>query len=354
MKPRFLLLLPTALLLLAPSIAAQDAGKKPPADDKKPAADKVDFVTQILPILEKNCVECHKAPYTDASGKQKRPKGGVILETKDGIAASKKGKLIVAKKPDDSKLIAAISLPADDEDRMPPAKKGDPLPKEQIELLRKWVEQGAEFGTWTGAADKDKGGKDKEPEHGKDHELQELAAGLAPLADDCRAQLAAIHARVEPIADDCPLVHVSFLGAEDQVDDTTIRQLLVAKDHIAGLALARTNISDAAGTMLGQMPHLLQLDLRETRIGDAGVAALASLPHLRRLNLFSTPVGDQGIAALAQCADLTDLYLWQTPASAAAIVALQNAKPRARIVCSAELPEPMADEQTRGRGRRQR
>ena len=96
-------------LLLAASLAAQ-------------AKETVDFEKQIWPILEKRCVECHSTAHPGPDGKMRKPKGGVTLDSKDGITSSKKGTLIVAKKPDDSKLYAAITLPADDDDRMPPKK----------------------------------------------------------------------------------------------------------------------------------------------------------------------------------------------------------------------------------------
>ncbi|MCU0867347.1 MAG: hypothetical protein MUC36_26485 [Planctomycetes bacterium] len=182
--------------LLAVPTLAQDKDKTPPKD-KAPAAKGVDFATQIWPILEKSCVECHAAAHTGADGKMKKPKGGVVLDHKDGILAGKKGKpLFVAKKPDESMIYQSITLPADDEDRMPPAKKGDPLPKDQQELIKKWIEDGGEFGTWTGKKAEE---KPKEGEKGKEKPatppadkpkgktasvdpIPELQKGMKPLA----------------------------------------------------------------------------------------------------------------------------------------------------------------------------
>ena len=161
------------LLLLSSVVVAQ--GKPPegkPAEGGKPAANAVDFEKQILPILEKSCVECHSFGKPGPDGKAKRPKGGVLLDGKDGMMASKKGKLIVPKKADDSLLYKAITLAADNEDRMPPAKKGDPLPKEQTDLIKQWIDEGASFGKWVGKkaeapADKGKEGGGDKPK-GKD------------------------------------------------------------------------------------------------------------------------------------------------------------------------------------------
>ncbi len=134
--------------------------------------EKIDFEKQIWPILEKRCLECHSTAKASPDGRMKKPKGGVVLDGKDGILASKKGKLVVAKKPEDSQIFKSVTLPADDEDRMPTAKKGEPLTQEQTDLIKAWITQGAEFGTWTGkakeaATDKPATDKPGDAPHGK-------------------------------------------------------------------------------------------------------------------------------------------------------------------------------------------
>ena len=116
---RYLLLIATALLAHALSSAR--------------AADKVDFEQQIKPILEFDCVRCH--------GPEK-PKGGLRLDTRGGaLKGGDNGPALVPGKPDQSPLYTSTILPADDDKHMPP--KGDPLKKDQTELLRVWIEQGA-------------------------------------------------------------------------------------------------------------------------------------------------------------------------------------------------------------------
>ena len=95
----------------------------------------VDFDSQIKPILETSCIKCHNSD---------KDKGDLNLETLklsqkggDGGAAITPGDL---KK---SLLIERIKLPADHDDIMPP--KGDPLTKEQITLLEKWITEGAKW-----------------------------------------------------------------------------------------------------------------------------------------------------------------------------------------------------------------
>lgn len=348
-------LLPIASLALASVSAAQTKG--------------VDFQGQIWPILEKHCIECHSTAHTGPDGKLKKPKGGVTLDSKDGITASKKGKVIVAKKPEESLLYGSITLAADDEDRMPPAKKGPPLAKEQTDLIRKWIEDGAGFGTWTGKkpADKDgdKGGKTDKPPAGDkggktdkpadkqkgEHPLVRLQRGLQPVPAATLAAFAAGPFRVQGLGDDSPLLAVSCLGHTDAVDDQALQSLAPIASHIAELDLGRTRVGDDGCKVIATMPRLVSLDLRQTQVGNHGVAALAACKELRSLNLFGTRTGDYGLAALGALRHLEHLYVWQTDTTASAVVRLREGMPGLRVVMAADLPDPMA-EGTGGQRRR--
>jgi len=351
------------------------------AQDKKPGTDPIDFQKQVWPILEKTCLKCHSTASTGADGKLKKPKGGVVLDSKQGITTSKKGKLVVAKKPADSLLYYAISLPADHEDRMPPAKEGDALPKEKQDVILKWIEQGASFGSWTGKAkeggdtgsgekgsgekggekgsgDKGKGDKPDEkpndkPKPGdkpKVDPLARLRQGVKPLAPATLAAFAESPFQVQSVGEDNPLLRVSCAGRTDEVTDASIASLQPLCEHITELDLGRTGVGDAACAVIAKMPRLTVLDLRQSQVGDHGVAALAACRELRSLNLFGTKAGDYAVATLSSLKNLEDLYVWQTEVSAAAVVRLREAVPNVRVVLAAELPEPMAE--TPGNNRR--
>jgi hypothetical protein len=345
------------LFAFAVPIQAQEGKDKPAADTKPAAKGKVDFQTQVLPIFEKNCVECHATATTGADGKLKKPKGGVTLDSKDGITTSKKGKLIVAKKPDDSLLWQSITLPADDEDRMPPPKKGDPLSQEQQELIKKWIDEGAEFGSWTGKkaeppkdkpAEKDKGGdkpapKDPSPGSTKGQALVALQKGLQALPAATLAPFANGPFQVMSLGDGSPLLQVSCHGQTDRVDDGAVATLAPLAGHIAELDLGRSRVGDAGCQVIATMSKLVALDLRQTPITNQGAALLVANKELRSLNLFGTKVGDYALAAFAELKHLEQLYLWQTETSASAIVKLRETLPALRVVIAMDLPEPMAE-----------
>ncbi|MBX9582606.1 MAG: DUF1549 domain-containing protein, partial [Gemmataceae bacterium] len=92
------------------------------------AADPVDYARQVRPVLRERCYACHGALQQKA---KLRVDSGASL-----VAAG----AVVPGKPDEGELLARVAS-ADDDTRMPP--EGHPLTKEQIAVLRAWVEQGA-------------------------------------------------------------------------------------------------------------------------------------------------------------------------------------------------------------------
>ena len=100
-------------------------------------AEGPDFVKEIAPILKASCVKCHNST---------KAKGKLNLETKEGaMKGGKGGKTVVPGKPAESTMIKSIELPADDEDAMPPKDKAPRPNADQLALLKKWIETGANW-----------------------------------------------------------------------------------------------------------------------------------------------------------------------------------------------------------------
>src|SRR4051794_15504701 len=80
------------------------------------AADKIDFATEVKPILESACLSCHGGD---------KPKGGLRLDTRAAaIKGGENGAAVVPGKPQMSPLYTSTILPPGDDKIMPP--KGDP------------------------------------------------------------------------------------------------------------------------------------------------------------------------------------------------------------------------------------
>ncbi len=98
------------------------------------AEEKVDFVKQVLPIFQQNCAKCHG---------EKRGSAGLRLHTAAALKVKwdKQKNLIVPGKPEESELYKRLTLPKDDKKRMP--KGGEPLAKDKIDLIARWIKEGA-------------------------------------------------------------------------------------------------------------------------------------------------------------------------------------------------------------------
>ncbi len=113
---------------------------------------KVDFETQILPIMKERCFDCHQKERTDENGKVKKPKGKFRMDSPQlMLKGGEEGNDVVPGDAAKSSVYVSTTLPDDDDLAMPP--KGDRLTKEQQELIKKWINEGANFGAWKGAAD---------------------------------------------------------------------------------------------------------------------------------------------------------------------------------------------------------
>jgi mono/diheme cytochrome c family protein len=103
------------------------------------ADDKVDFAREVRPLLAARCFACH-GPDDNAR------KGKLRLDSRD--AALKGGRsgdpAFTPGSPDKSELLARVT--SDVEQRaMPPSKAGKRLSPKEIDTLRRWVAQGAEY-----------------------------------------------------------------------------------------------------------------------------------------------------------------------------------------------------------------
>jgi hypothetical protein len=98
---------------------------------------KIDYNTQVKPILNKNCIACH--------GGVKQQGGFSLLFREEALQKTKSGKFgIIPGNAYGSEMIKRIKE-TDVAERMP--YKHEPLSKNDIKILEQWVEQGAEWGT---------------------------------------------------------------------------------------------------------------------------------------------------------------------------------------------------------------
>lgn len=336
------------------------------------AAESVDFGRDILPILENRCFGCH------GPEKQKSHLRFDKLE----VALELPG-VIVPGKAEESEMWLRISLPADDIDIMPP--KGDPLTAEQIELIKAWIDGGAE---WSPPAEEEATKvTENSPSKPRGNQfaakiqpilaslkaeqrqtlmqwIRDGAPGLPPVAADGRS-VALEAAPTPPPLEDFPIsdeenearknllesgvlvlpraqgenwVEVNFRLAGGEIDDRSLAPLWDIK-HATAVDLSRTGITDEGLAGFEGLTNLQRLNLNHTAISDAGLSHLANLPHLTYLNLYATKVTDAGLRHLHGLQSLRKLFLWQTAVSDNGVEELQAHLPHVEVVRGVTLAD---------------
>ncbi len=110
-----------------PAASAQPAASDPP----------VDFNRDVRPVLSKNCFACHGPDEQARKAKLRLDvPAGATQPNKDGVTA------VVPGDPGHSDLVRRLTT-SDEDDRMPPLKTGKTLKQGEIEVLRRWIAQGA-------------------------------------------------------------------------------------------------------------------------------------------------------------------------------------------------------------------
>ena len=102
---------------------------------------KVDFNFQVRPILSDKCFRCHGPDARERkAGLRFDTREGAFAETESGARAIVPGNLA------ESELYGRITA-KDETERMPTKSLGRTLSAGEIEVLRRWIEQGAEWQT---------------------------------------------------------------------------------------------------------------------------------------------------------------------------------------------------------------
>lgn len=114
---------------------------QPACNNSSSSRDTVDFNFDIRPILSDKCFKCHGP---DANQR----KGGLRLDTEAGAYAALKDDAqqfaIVPGDPEQSAVYQRM-ITVDSTEIMPPPESNLALSKEEISLIRLWIEQGAEY-----------------------------------------------------------------------------------------------------------------------------------------------------------------------------------------------------------------
>ncbi len=279
----------------------------------------VDYATQVQPIFMEHCTGCH--------GKKKGA-GKLRLHTPAAIQEKwdKDEHLIVKGDPEKSELYERLVLPAGHKKLMP--KKADPLSKENILVIRQWIEEGAVFPVVAEA--KPQATTDetavKEVVAKKVAALPALPLPKVEAADAAAIEkLTAAGAQVNSLFAGSSLLQVSYALRGEPATDADLAMLAGVAEQVYSLNVAKAKVSGEGLAVLSKLKNLTQLHLENSSVNDAGMKHLSSSTRLQYLNLYGTGVTDAGLKSLEGLKYLRNLYVWQTKVSYDAAQGMEKA-----------------------------
>ena len=281
-------------------------------------AQKVNFKTQIWPIIEKKCLDCHNDQAKHPQ--KKKPKSGLQLDTPEMIAkGGGNGPVIIPGKPQESPFYTLASLPSDHEDVMPP--KGDLLTKTELQTVKLWIEQGADYGI--------KLTKYSAPvKNESDMNIYDIKGKSTPSAKpEDVAYFEKKRYFITPVQEENSLLKLDFVSSNSLSPEDFSRIKSISK-QLVYLNLAKTNVQDRDLVHLSGCQNLIFLHLENTEITDKGLQSISSLQSLEYLNLYNTKVSDKGLSQLSTLKNLKKIFLWQTKVTKNGASVLKSKNPK--------------------------
>jgi len=213
--------------------------------------------------------------------------------------------------------------------------KGDVLTKAQTDLIRDWINQGANWPE--GAAIATIAVKTSEVGTAS---LTPKLADYKPTPAEIKAvkMLDSLGTPARPIAQNLEWREINLHAQSTDVIDKALVPLRDVLGLVA-LGLGDTKIKDADLANIKGLTNLNRLNLENTPVTDAGLTNLKDLVNLNYLNLYGTSVTDAGLEQLKGLTHLQHLYLWQTKTTHEGVADLKKVLPTVDISTGEEFKE---------------
>jgi hypothetical protein len=299
------------------------------AHDPKSEAEMLVYEDMIAPIFEAKCLSCHNA---------QKAKGSFLMTSYENItkAGDSDSPSVTPKSPEKSELYNRVVLPEDHDDHMPPQGK-TPLTRDEISLLKYWIESGAQSELHVQEAK-------------KVDTVKMLIESLLPELSRYRrkSQIASIKMKTleKELGELADALSISI--TKDSTSDEnyftiamkfppapfTNEQFKLLHPYAAVFSkasLVSSGIDDDGLYFVGQMINLEKLFLQKTKLDGSGIIYLQNLPKLKILNLSFTNVDDKAAIDLLKIPNLEEVYLYQTNTSKQVVDALQKNQPGLKI-----------------------
>jgi mono/diheme cytochrome c family protein len=259
------------------------------------------YAKQINPIFDRNCVTCHGEAKT---------KGGLRLDSYAQLMkGGKDGRVIVSGRPEQSLLLARVTLPPSHKEFMP-AEGNPPLKPEEIAWLRAWVLDGASP-TATHVV-----GISIHTES-NDLPLQpvgDYSAMMPEIVQMAKGQGAKLIPVSSKASDGLILNTVDIASS---FGDAQLVQFQKFAPYIVEVELGRTAVTNSSFDTLDRFTHLRAIHLEGTSVTGDGIQKLAPLSQLTYLNLSGSKLTATALPAIAAMKNLRHVYIYNTPAQPA-------------------------------------
>jgi uncharacterized membrane protein len=275
----------------------------------------------IVPMLNRKCMSCHN---------ENKAKGDLLMTSYAHLLKGGKSEhpTLTPGFSAKSDMYRRVTLPLEDDDRMPPKGKA-PMTDNEIALLRWWIDNGADTTL-------------RAQETTKDEQMQPVAVSYLAELDAQRRARQLQKQSLEKFLESVP-ANPNFVLQLDPYDENGItlsmpfplgkfgdQDLLAVQPLFPSITKASffgSDITDDAFYHLSQMPRLKELYLQQTQITGSGLVHLTNLKNLKLLDLSKSKVTDGQILHVLALPSLEDLYINETGVSKEVVEALQQNRP---------------------------
>lgn len=270
----------------------------------------------IQPVFVAKCQECHGP---------NKSKGKLQLHTKEDFLRGGTGagsEIIVKGSADESELIYRITLPADDDEAMPPMEDKEhynPITAEELIVMKEWIKLGASFDLLVSDLNDE---SVKSAIHvfknmpkkiiSKSIALQPKLPSVSKADPIALEKIRKAGILAMPIAQNTNAIYVNASYAGKKFTDNNLKLLEPISDQLLWINLARTGVTDKGIASLANHKLLTRLHLENTSISDLSSIHISKLLNLEYLNLYGTNLTDDSLNNLKKLKKLKKIFLWGT------------------------------------------
>ncbi len=249
------------------------------------------YQSKIKPIFKANCLKCH--------GPSKQ-KGDYRIDNKTiAIQGGDSGRVaIIPGNAADSELVKRLLKDRPEKKAMPPKEK-KALTKAQIDLIIKWINDGAKW------ADETIASSPKKTVVAVDKLYNITKQDIDKLSFIRKA-----NGIVEATKWDIGGLMINLKYVPQNKFEPILEQLLPLADKIVWLDLSRKQLSAEQVKLFKNFKNLVRLHLSETNLVNDDLSELLELKKIEYLNLNHTKVTKNGLIYLKPLKHLKKIYLW--------------------------------------------